>query len=842
MSGELNLFSDEIRRRERARRRKDLLWSVVSFFVHGALFTAIILLTPAKKLILPEEKKAEANPAADLSADRIEEIAESLSEARINELMDQIEAMQAVLHNMDVMKEELAKDYDAFAEKCAEDVRTELDRLVAETAEEQRKAVEAQAAVKADVAELVRLETTADLRDKAVANELRAKANTLRDTSAEKTLVAQANAVNALDRLQVRAEFAGYRKTAEAAEKVRDAQMEAGRMQDEAQGESAKTAEDLSRVADATARVERLEKTIVEQKDRIERNAELVKESAKKAAEEKTLAEAAEKRRDQLRAEKKWEESKAENKVASDHRSEQRKAEAEERRAEREVASAKGAVERAEKELPEALRQESELKREKAEKTGEKQLAKLDRSASAQEAINAKLELLKATLAADASVREPQAQGEKREENRLVREDVSRRTMTEAYALAKELESAIVESYKDIKATQTAITRKMSVEAAQKITDVAKPERLEADSEAIESTPRTKAALDRQKAAEAEVVREADSMVEATVAMMNEAVEIVMSGDSSSPQLASKEKPRNVKWMEEKDLESRDSAEAQEARLAAMTSEADYQVELESAAAEDASAKAKDLAELMAQADAEAMAEAEAERARAKAEKEGENGAVDKEGAKGEMIGALPGPPELKGGDLALLPGNVMNVAGTAADALPGEWMYVNSWYVIGPFPNPNRINLRRKFAPESVVDLDATYVGKDGRILRWEFCQAVNVNQKNVWGGELKNAAEVVPKSGEEYSIFYAYAEVFFDQACDRWVAIGSDDRSDVWLNDIKIWGSSNKLKAWTLAEDFRRVHFKKGRNRILARIENGHWYFGWSLCISVADAGSGR
>ena len=38
-------------------------------------------------------------------------------------------------------------------------------------------------------------------------------------------------------------------------------------------------------------------------------------------------------------------------------------------------------------------------------------------------------------------------------------------------------------------------------------------------------------------------------------------------------------------------------------------------------------------------------------------------------------------------------------------------------------------------------------------------------------------------------------------------------------------------------LAEDFRRVHFRKGRNEILARVENGHWNFGWSLCISTRD-----
>lgn len=33
------------------------------------------------------------------------------------------------------------------------------------------------------------------------------------------------------------------------------------------------------------------------------------------------------------------------------------------------------------------------------------------------------------------------------------------------------------------------------------------------------------------------------------------------------------------------------------------------------------------------------------------------------------------------------------------------------------------------------------------------------------------------------------------------------------------------------------RRVHFQKGRNRILLRCENGHWNVGWSLCIATGD-----
>src|SRR5574344_797079 len=147
---DIELFSDEIRERERARRRKEPLWGLLSFLLHCGLFVTLVLLTPVKSLVF-EPKKQQSNAAADLSADRIEDIGETRSDVRLNELMEQIEAMQAVLHNMDVMKEQMAKDYDTFAAKTAQDVRSELEKLVKETEDAQNKSVEAQEVVKSEI-------------------------------------------------------------------------------------------------------------------------------------------------------------------------------------------------------------------------------------------------------------------------------------------------------------------------------------------------------------------------------------------------------------------------------------------------------------------------------------------------------------------------------------------------------------------------------------------------------------------------------------------------------------------------------------------------------------------
>ena len=485
-------------------------------------------------------------------------------------------------------------------------------------------------------------------------------------------------------------------------------------------------------------------------------------------------------------------------------------------------------IAKAEENLKNALKRRDELKRVYQDRANDKQLADADLAAKKQLALNATIDILRKTLEEDV-VELQKLQKEKFEDNELVKQDAQQKTMSEAFELAKKLEQEITESFKDLKATQTAIINKMSFNAAQKITDVAKPERIEVDKAVLESKPRNKQDLDKQKEAQKEVIVEADKMVEATVAMMEEAMEIVMKRDAAA-QAVPRRKSKEIRWLEEKDFESPTMKE----KLEQMRAEADFQVQMDAAAAEDEGRKAKDLAALMSQlnADREETEKREEEK-NSKAPEE-----IARKMAQAAALEKVSQPPPLDAKNKDLFPGNVMQVAGEPKEGvLAGNWMYITSWYVIGPFPNPNRINLRRKFPPESAVDLNASYAGKDGRLLKWEFMQAKNKDVITHWGANMGDASEVIPEKSEEYAIYYAYAEVFFDQECDRWIAIGSDDRSDVWINDFHVWGSSNKLKPWKLNEDFRRVHFQKGRNRVLLRCENGHMNVAWSMCIATGD-----
>lgn len=170
------------------------------------------------------------------------------------------------------------------------------------------------------------------------------------------------------------------------------------------------------------------------------------------------------------------------------------------------------------------------------------------------------------------------------------------------------------------------------------------------------------------------------------------------------------------------------------------------------------------------------------------------------------------------------IPGNVIGSQGA-----PGtNWMLVDSWYWLGPFPNEGRKNVTTPFGPEQGVDLDATYPGKGGKALHWQFRQS--------------RAGVVLPPNPEEYAVYYAYAEVTSDRDRDLWIAVGSDDQSSLYVNNQIVWISTSVLKGWNPGEGLRRVHFVKGRNRLLFRLENGWKLLGMSVAISLKDNPTSR
>jgi len=153
--------------------------------------------------------------------------------------------------------------------------------------------------------------------------------------------------------------------------------------------------------------------------------------------------------------------------------------------------------------------------------------------------------------------------------------------------------------------------------------------------------------------------------------------------------------------------------------------------------------------------------------------------------------------------------------------------LYLNSWYLIGPFPGRHEGGLfdNPSYPPEKAVLLDAVYLGKDKRLLKWRY-----VNSQNY---------PLVPPDMVEDSVYYGYTEVTLDQARDLTAWIGADDDVQIYLNDRLVWrgGNVNKqsyfdaifaagsthLRDYNRTEGKRVLHFNKGRNKIFFKLSNG-------------------
>jgi len=189
------------------------------------------------------------------------------------------------------------------------------------------------------------------------------------------------------------------------------------------------------------------------------------------------------------------------------------------------------------------------------------------------------------------------------------------------------------------------------------------------------------------------------------------------------------------------------------------------------------------------------------------------------------------------------------------AQALPGRrftrsaenrgWLYINTWYIIGPWENYGRDDFALVHPPELAVDLDATYtdgqkgvgveetdsdpikvvgpkVTLDG-VLRWKFMQSESMHN-------------TVPVT-TDHSTYYAYTEVYFDEAVSMLVAIGTDDGGRLWINGKDVWQDAG-TSWYNIDEHIEPFEFRQGWNTILVRLENtGGSAAGFSLMIIPAD-----
>jgi len=175
-------------------------------------------------------------------------------------------------------------------------------------------------------------------------------------------------------------------------------------------------------------------------------------------------------------------------------------------------------------------------------------------------------------------------------------------------------------------------------------------------------------------------------------------------------------------------------------------------------------------------------------------------------------------PPTVDIATLHTGAGRVFGVGGAHA-----ERVYLDTWYVIGPFAGKGDESMRAGYPPEDDVDLDAAYPGPEGRTLTWQFTS--------------RGFYPFIPPDRRADSVYFAWTELRVDDDQDVWLAIAADHDSMMWLDERLVWVSSAGDKPWyhppyylrdelvgslSLAEGQRRVHLSAGVHRLLFKLSS--------------------
>ena len=159
---------------------------------------------------------------------------------------------------------------------------------------------------------------------------------------------------------------------------------------------------------------------------------------------------------------------------------------------------------------------------------------------------------------------------------------------------------------------------------------------------------------------------------------------------------------------------------------------------------------------------------------------------------------------------------------------------------MIGPWENFGRDDFAIVHPPEISIDFDAVFtngkigtgfvktnshpikmIGEEVRLdgtLRWQFMQSESMH----------NAPPVTAPD----ATYYAYTELYFDEAVTMLVSVGIDDFGKIWIHDKSIWQNSGS-RWYYIDEYIAPFDFQQGWNRVLVRLENGAAATGFSFLI---------
>lgn len=165
------------------------------------------------------------------------------------------------------------------------------------------------------------------------------------------------------------------------------------------------------------------------------------------------------------------------------------------------------------------------------------------------------------------------------------------------------------------------------------------------------------------------------------------------------------------------------------------------------------------------------------------------------------------------------------HLGGSVETSKSAKYLVIDTWWSIGPFEYIGGVrtldSLEHKYPPENGVDLDATYIGKEGRKLKWEYHPMSGVKQ--------------IPRWVQRRSLWYFYTEFWSDRDMTITANIASDDYGVLWLNDDEkpVYESGTDPRPWVVLDpkQFAKLKIRRGTNRMLFKLDNNGGTTGFTV-----------
>jgi uncharacterized protein len=153
---------------------------------------------------------------------------------------------------------------------------------------------------------------------------------------------------------------------------------------------------------------------------------------------------------------------------------------------------------------------------------------------------------------------------------------------------------------------------------------------------------------------------------------------------------------------------------------------------------------------------------------------------------------------------------------------------FIRNWKVIGPFDLGT--GLDHRYPPEIGLNLNKALEGKGGTV-RWNTENTTASGYLNLIAVFGKQNPDINPRSE---GIAYAYTEVVSPDARDVKITLGSNDGAKMWINDDVVYNVHAGRNA-VADHEILKVKFKKGKNKILVKVEN--LGASWGLYLRIID-----